>query len=166
MKKLFLLMVGIFFVMGSIGIFAESSIKIKFINKTGHSIRELYISPTSHDDWYDNLIKGSSVPDGESIEIEIPEYNAQSFVYDLMAMDTEGDTYSKYEVDFTDPSKRSVEVTFDDYEGASEQSDKISGTEYNTGYRDGYRDAYRDAYSEAYKEGYKAGVSEVENGAQ
>ena len=161
MKKRVVYIGLVFFLTVLVSSYAEESIKATFINNTGYTVKELYISPTSHDNWYDNLLKGSTVPNGDSIEITIPKYNSDSFIYDLMAVDSEGDNYSKYEVDFTNPDSRKVELTFDDYEGnASDNRDgSAAGGDYNSGYKDGYRDAYRDAYSEAYKEGYKAGLS-------
>ncbi len=166
MTKLKIFFLSILFLLAALVSYSESYVRVTFINNTGYTIRELYISPTSHDDWYDNLLKGSAVPNGESIEITIPEYNADSYVYDLMAVDTEGDSYSKYEVDLTDPAERKIELTFDDYEDNTSGDNNMTDSDYNNGYRDGYRDAYRDAYSEAYKEGYKAGLSEAQNGAQ
>ncbi len=159
MKKT-LSFIGILFVFASFTLYSEASIKVTFVNNTGYTVKELYVSPTNHDDWYDNLLKGSAVPNGASIQISIPQYNSDSFVYDLMAVDTQGDSYSKYEVDFTNPSSRKVELTFDDYESnASGNGNNTAESDYNSGYRDGYKDAYRDAYRDAYKEGYKAGLA-------
>ncbi len=159
MRKIFSILVLL--VMGAALVSAESSIKITFKNNTGYTVKELYVSPTSHDDWYDNLLKGETVPNGESVEVTIPDYGTDDYVYDLMAVDTEGDSYSKYEVDLTDPDSRTVEFTFDDYEDNQSADGAQGEDQYSAGYRDGYRDAYRDAYREAYKEGYKAGLEEA-----
>ena len=155
-KRGWLLILFIIIVFGSA--FGESGIKLTFTNNTGYTIKELYVSPTSHDDWYENLLKDGEVPNGKSVEVMIPEYATDELVYDIMAVDTEGDNYSKYEVDLTSPQNRVVEFTFDDYEESSDARGNMSGTDYNSGYMDGYRDAFRDAYSEAYKEGFKAGL--------
>ena len=142
--------------------FGKTPITVTFVNNTGYTVKELYISPTSHDDWYDDLLKGSVVPDGETIDITIPEYSGNDLIYDLMAVDTQGDSYSKYEIDLSNSSNRQIELTFDDYEENpdSSVSDGSGGAngDYTAGYRDGYSAAYKDAYSEAYKEGYKAGL--------
>ncbi len=138
--------------------FAENTIKITFTNNTGYTIKEFYVSPTSHDDWYDNLLKDGDVPTGKSVDIWIPDYGTDEQVYDLMAVDVEGDSYSKYEVDLSSQDNRTVEFTFDDYEENTDSSGTMDGNDYNSGYMDGYRDAFRDAYSEAFKEGFKAGL--------
>ena len=138
--------------------FGNPGIKLTFTNNTGYTIKELYVSPTSHDDWYENLLKEGEVPNGKSVEVMIPEYESDELVFDIMAVDTEGDSYSKYEVDLTSPQNRVVEFTFDAYEESSDSQGNMSGNTYNSGYMDGYRDAFRDAYSEAYKEGFKAGM--------
>ncbi len=166
--KIKVMCLGFVFLLSALSLFAEESIKVTFVNNTGYTVKELYVSPTSHDDWYDNLLKGSVVPNGSSIEISIPAYNTHSFVYDLMAVDSEGDSFSKYEVDFTNPDSRKVELTFDDFEGDSSNSRNSGGTngDYASGYRDGYKDAYREAYSEAYREGYKAGLQGAQKTSQ
>lgn len=140
--------------------FAENTIKITFTNNTGYTIKEFYVSPTSHDDWYDNLLKDGDVPTGKSVDIWIPDHGTDEQVYDLMAVDAEGDSYSKYEVDLSSQENRTIEFTFDDYEGNGDTSGSMGGNDYNSGYMDGYRDAFRDAYSEAFKEGFKAGREE------
>ncbi len=144
-------------------VFAETTLKITFENNTGYTIKELYVSPTSHDDWYDNLLVEGEVPTGKSVDIQIPEYDIEDLVFDLMAVDTEGDSYSKYEVDLSDSSNRTVEFTFDDYEENANGSANSSNDDYNAGYMEGYRDAFREAYSQAYKEGFKAGLEEAGN---
>lgn len=140
----------------SASIFGQALNGVLFINTTGYDINELYVSPTSHDDWYDDLLNGQTVADGESLSITIPDYEDSEFIFDAMAVDIDGDEYSRFEIDLSNSNSRSIEFTFDDYDDEFSDDDYYGG-DYDTGYSDGYRDAFRDAYSEAFKEGYQSG---------
>lgn len=137
-------------------IFSQTLDGVLFLNSTGYDITKIYISPTSHDDWYDNMLNGQSVGDGETISINIPEYEDSEFLFDAMAVDVDGDEYYKYEIDLSNPNSRSIEFTFDDYDDENSDED-YDDSSYDARYFDGYRDAFRDAYSEAFKEGFSAG---------
>ena len=154
----------IIFMLFGVFIFAEPLNGVLFINSTGYDLAELYVSPTSHDDWYDNLLNGQTLSDGESISINIPDYEDSDLIFDAMAVDVDGDEYSRFEIDLSDESNNSIELTFDDYDDSSSDNDDNNSTgDYDTGYQDGYRDAFRDAYSEAFKEGYSKGMEDAEN---
>lgn len=144
------------FLLLSVVIFGQALNGVLFINSTGYDITELYVSPTSHDDWYDDLLNGQSVSDGDSVYIDIPDYEGSELLFDAMAVDIDGDEYSRFEIDLSNPNSRSIEFTFDDYDDDYSDDEYYDG-DYDTGYSDGYRDAFKDAYSEAYKEGYSAG---------
>ena len=143
--------------------FAQPLKGVLIINSTGYDLSELYISPTSHDDWYDDLLNGQTLGDGESITINIPDYEDTELIYDAMAVDVDGDEYSRFDIDLSNESNRSIEFTFDDYDDSSSDNGEYSSGDYDTGYQDGYRDAFRDAYSEAFKEGYSAGMKDASN---
>ncbi|MEA1911247.1 MAG: hypothetical protein U9N32_06165 [Spirochaetota bacterium] len=153
MKKNIILIV---FILISAAVFGQTLSGVHFLNSTGYDIKELYVSPTSHDDWYDDLLKGQTVSDGESVTIAIPDYEDSGFLFDAMAVDVDGDQYSRFEIDLSSVNDRSIEFTFDDYDDEYADDDYYEG-DYDTGYTDGYKDAFRDAYSEAFKEGYQAG---------
>ena len=138
-------------------IFGQALNDVVFLNSTGYDIKELYVSPTSHDDWYDDLLNGQTVADGESVPISIPSYEDSELIFDAMAVDVDGDEYSKFEIDLSNSNSRSIEFTFDDYDDEYSDEDYYEG-DYDSGYSDGYRDAFRDSYSEAFKEGFQAGL--------
>jgi len=145
----------IFLILGAT-IFGQALNNVLFINSTGYDISELYVSPTNHDDWYDDLLNGQTVSDGDTISIKIPDYEDSELIFDAMAVDIDGDEYSRFEIDLSNVNERSIEFTFDDYDDEYSDDEYYDG-DYDTGYSDGYRDAFRDAYSEAFKEGYQAG---------
>ena len=147
----------------SLFIYGQPLKGVLFFNSTGYDLKELYVSPTSHDDWYDDLLNGQILSNGETININIPDYNDSELMFDARALDVDGDEYSRFEIDLSDETDKSIELTFDDYDDSSTDSDDYSGGDYDTGYQDGYRDAFRDAYSEAFKEGYSAGMNDASN---
>ena len=145
------------FLMLSVVVFGQAINGVLFINSTGYEISELYVSPTSHDDWYDDLLNGQTVGDGDSLTISIPDYEDSDLLFDAMAVDIDGDEYSRFEIDLSNPNNRSFEFTFDDYDDEFSDDEYYDG-DYDTGYSDGYREAFSDAYSEAFKEGFRAGL--------
>ena len=149
----------VFLLLGAV-IFGQALNGVLFINSTGYDISELYVSPTSHDDWYDDLLNGQLVSDAESVYFDIPDYEDPELLFDAMAIDIDGDEYSRFEIDLSNPNSRSIEFTFDDYDDEYSDDEYYEG-DYDTGYSDGYRDAFRDAYSEAFKEGYRAGYEDA-----
>lgn len=154
MKKNLSLVVFLLF---GVAVFTQALEGVLFINSSGYDMVELYVSPTSHDDWYDDLLSGQTVGDGESVYIDIPDYEDTELVFDTMAVDIDGDEYSRFEIDLSSPNSRTIEITFDDYDDSSDYGDDYDSGDYDIGYSDGYRDAFRDAYSEAFKEGYQTG---------
>ena len=153
MKKNIILVV---FILIGVAVFGQTLSGVLFINSTGYDIKELYVSPTSHDDWYDDLLNGQTVREGGSVNITIPDYEDSELIFDAMAVDIDGDEYSRFEIDLSDANSRSIEFTFDDYDDEYGDDDYYEG-DYDSGYNDGYRDAFKDAYSEAFKEGYQTG---------
>lgn len=47
---------------------AESELDFALANKTGYDIKELYIGPTSSDDWGDNILK-RTLKDGQTLNV-------------------------------------------------------------------------------------------------
>ncbi len=154
--------IALFLLLGLV-VFGQPLNGVSFINSTGYDLKELYVSPTSHDDWYDDLLNGETLSNGETITINIPDYNDSELIYDARALDVDGDEYSRFEIDLSDEANRSIELTFDDYDDSSSDGNEYTAGDYDTGYQDGYRDAFRDAYSEAFKEGYSAGMNDSAN---
>ncbi|WP_020613703.1 hypothetical protein [Sediminispirochaeta bajacaliforniensis] len=142
-------------------LFAQESFTVTFSNQTGYDINELYISPSSSDDWQDDLLNGNSVRDGESSDVQVPLSDPDAAVYDVLAVDIDGDRYTRYEVDLSDAADRTITFTFDDYSEGSDGGGSDSSDSYNQGYLDGYREAWREAYKEAYSEGYRSGLEDA-----
>jgi hypothetical protein len=62
---------------------AESALDFTLVNKTGYGISEVYIGPSSSDEWGDNILKGE-LNDDEKIEITFHHRAEKVAKWDLM----------------------------------------------------------------------------------
>lgn len=46
---------------------------VTVLNNLGYDISELYISPSYAEDWQENILESSSLPDGYTVDIAFPE---------------------------------------------------------------------------------------------
>jgi hypothetical protein len=68
---------------------AELNLDFTLVNKTGYPIKELYIGPTSSDDWGDNLLK-RSLKDEQSFDLTFsPKATAKK--WDIKVVYEDGD---------------------------------------------------------------------------
>lgn len=142
---------------------AQDSFQITFVNDTGYDISSLYISPSMSDDWHEDLLAGDSIRNGEQSMVEVPVVQDDAQYYDILAVDVDGDRYSRYEVALSERGERSVTFTFDDFDDSGSSTNTEADDRYNQGYLDGYREAWREAYKEAYSEGYRSGLEDAED---
>lgn len=69
---------------------AELDLDFTLVNKTGYDIKEVYIGPTSVDEWGDNLIK-NVLKDGQSLELKFSE-KASAEKWDIKVIYSDGET--------------------------------------------------------------------------
>lgn len=60
-------------------------------NSTGVEIRELYVSPTSADEWQEDVLGVDTLPDGESIKVTF-EDREKTVHWDLKVTDGKGNS--------------------------------------------------------------------------
>jgi hypothetical protein len=159
-KNLFLLII-LLLATSSTVLFAQQNFTVTFTNDTGYDINELYISPSVSDDWHDDLLGGLSIRNGSSMDVSVPVLEDDVRLYDILAIDVDGDRYEMFEVDLSDTSGRAVTMTFESFADNNGVSEEDGGESYNQGYLDGYREAWREAYKEAYSEGYRSGLEDA-----
>lgn len=70
---------------------------IEITNQTGYDIYYLYISHESSDDWEEDVLGDDVLTDGESVKVEIEDYDTS--IFDIRLEDEDGDTYTKWDVD-------------------------------------------------------------------
>ena len=65
-----------------------NNVELRILNETGYTWTELYVSPTTSDNWGNNLLSGTVTGDQMFVT------NVRSgAAYDIMAVDTDGDCY-------------------------------------------------------------------------
>lgn len=142
------------------GAFAQNYTSLTITNETGYTINYLYFSPSAYDDWGDDFLGGEDLVDGESVEVELNrDFDEAEGLYDLQAVDEDGDYYTIYETDIA--AGEPIVVTMENYDGGDygdDYSDDYSGYDegYNDGYSEGYKAGYTEAFRDAYLEGFKA----------
>ena len=84
--------------LGAIAIFLTASVfaragKQDFIlhNQTGVEIHEVYVSPVSTDDWEEDVLGKSTLPDGESVKITFND-REKHVHWDLKVVDGKGNS--------------------------------------------------------------------------
>ncbi len=84
---------------------------ITFVNSTGDDIETLFLSPGDSDHWGPDIIGADSVlADGESMGFYV-HYPETSFKFDIMASDTQGNTFELYDYKLTDGKEGKITFT-------------------------------------------------------
>jgi hypothetical protein len=69
---------------------AELDLDFTLVNKTGYDIKEIYVGPTSVDEWGDNVLK-AVLKDGQALELKFSE-KASAEKWDIKVVYTDGET--------------------------------------------------------------------------
>jgi len=94
---------------------AASGPPITIVNNTGYEIYYLYISPVTSNTWGpDRLASNQTIPDKQSVTVNLPHPISQGNKYDIMVEDLDEDTYTKYNVTVTANGR--IVFTFDDFD--------------------------------------------------
>ncbi|HET6486123.1 MAG TPA: hypothetical protein VFH83_06870 [Spirochaetia bacterium] len=100
--------------LGAAAAFAFSSDelnKITFVNSTGSDIETLFLSPGDSDHWGPDIIGADSVlANGDSLGFYV-HYPETSFKFDIMASDTDGNTFEVYDYKLTDGKEAKITFT-------------------------------------------------------
>ena len=77
-------------------------------NNTGYDFHHLYVSSVNSDEWEEDILGADVLHSGEHITVTITGYDSPLF--DIRAVDEEGDSVTLYDVDV---EKHDVEFTFE-----------------------------------------------------
>jgi hypothetical protein len=69
---------------------AELNLDFTLVNKTGYDIKEIYVGPTSVDEWGDNILK-EVLKDGQALELKFNE-KASAEKWDIKVIYADGET--------------------------------------------------------------------------
>jgi hypothetical protein len=100
-----LLILGLFLLAGTFSVSAQNLPSVRITNNTGFDVYYVYISPSSSDDWGEDMLGDDILLDGYSVDIQLGYPLSRVSTYDIYLEDEEGDTYSKYEVKLTNNAR-------------------------------------------------------------
>ena len=82
---------------------------IDITNKTGYSIIYAYISPTTSEDWEEDVLGNDILRNGKTQRVDISGYDSP--IFDIRLEDEDGDSYTFWKVNV---AKQDLVVTLDD----------------------------------------------------
>ncbi len=119
-KGFFSYISAIFFLLLPFASFAQEYY-VDITNNTGYTITELYISPTTSEDWEADILDGSTINAGDTRRVDLTGY--ESPLFDIKLVDVDGDSYTYMSVDV---SERDIVATLDDLDSDQDNSQQIS----------------------------------------
>lgn len=84
--------------------FAQAAQDFTLVNKTGLTISELYVGPSSTDDWGTDILGDGTLDDGKSKDIKFSP-RTRSAKWDLRIVDENGKSHDWYEINLLEISQ-------------------------------------------------------------
>lgn len=88
---------------------AAADFYVDITNRTGYTIRYMYVSPAKSDSWEEDVLGDDVLLNGKTQRVNLKGY--KSSVFDIKLVDEDGDSYTFWNVDV---SERDLVVTLDD----------------------------------------------------
>jgi hypothetical protein len=90
---------------------------ITIVNDTGYDFYYLFVSSSKDEDWGDDLLGMDILLYGESFEVTLPHPLTAENLYDIMVIDEDDDSFTKFEVDVSANNRIvfTIEDLDDDY---------------------------------------------------
>lgn len=82
---------------------------VDITNRTGYTILYMYVSPAKTTSWEEDVLGNDTLPSGQTFRVNLTGYTSPMF--DIQLVDTDGDSYTFWNVDV---SQRDIVVTLDD----------------------------------------------------
>ncbi|MCL2069890.1 MAG: hypothetical protein FWH19_02760 [Treponema sp.] len=80
-------------------LYAQSGPPIVIVNHTGYEVWYVYISPSESELWgEDRLADDQILANGEAVTLNLPQPLNVTNYYDIMIVDQDGDSYTKWDV--------------------------------------------------------------------
>jgi hypothetical protein len=83
------------------------------LNKTGFTVKEVYVTQTQSEDWGSNVFQGH-LYNGQTVLITLRLPLSAADRYNIRLVDADGDHYSKYDVPITEYG--TVEISISEYD--------------------------------------------------
>ena len=78
---------------------------VTVVNNTGYTCFYLYLSPSSTDNWEEDVLGNDILENGQSVRVHLSKSLSQENIYDIMMVDEDGDTYTKWNVQLTENAR-------------------------------------------------------------
>ena len=116
---------------------AQRNPSITIVNNTGYTIWYVYVSATTNDSWGNDFLDDDEIlENGASVTVNLPNPINTVNRYDIRLEDSDGDTYSKMNVQVSANSR--IVFTFDDFDEDNNEAANFDGPPItivnNTGY--------------------------------
>jgi len=112
MKKLCLSC--LLFCAGAFALYAQNLPSVRVVNNTGYDIYCIFASPSSDEEWGEDLLGDDILEDGQTATIRLPLPLSTNNVYDFGVLDEDDDVYYKWDVTVTNNAR--IVFTEDDLE--------------------------------------------------
>ncbi len=76
---------------------ANSNLDFTLVNQTGVTISQFFISPTSVDDWQEDVLGVDVLDDGDSVDIVFSRHE-DARLFDMKVIDSEDDSYEWFKI--------------------------------------------------------------------
>lgn len=87
--------------------FAQAQQNFRLINRTGHQINEVYVSPSANDRWGRDILGDEVMPSGTSRNIRFPR-STQACMFDLRVVYSDGERGEVSEINLCEVSNVTV----------------------------------------------------------
>lgn len=84
----------------------------RLVNDTGHTVREVYVSPTKANDWEEDILDVDTLADDQFVDISFDD-GRKTCIYDLKLVYKDGDTEEWDKLNLCEVSKLTVRYTRD-----------------------------------------------------
>lgn len=91
MTRFLAFLVAGFLMLSAPAAFAQSNLDFTLVNQTGYVINEVYVSPSSAEDWQDDVLGVDQFPDDAAVDISFSRSSSEC-QWDLMVVYTDGET--------------------------------------------------------------------------
>lgn len=133
MKKMSMVLLVVLALLSAVAAHAQQSglNTVRFSNETGFEIAFLFFSPGDSDSWGPDLLgAGDTLRDGARIEFFL-HYPDECGTFDLMAIDTDGDSYLIWEYQICGGEPEDIELTLDAFNGPAPEMSFVELTLFN-----------------------------------
>lgn len=85
----------------------------RLLNRTGNTVREVYVSPTRANDWEEDILDVDTLADEQHVDISFDDDGRKTCMYDLKLVYNDGESEEWDKINLCEVSKITVRYTRD-----------------------------------------------------